>query len=475
MFKRILIANRGEIAVRILRCCRELEIETVAVYSEADATALHIQLATHAVCIGPAKAADSYLNMKAILTAAIKTGCDAIHPGFGFLSENSEFARLCQQSGITFIGPSPDVIDTMGNKSAARHLMQKHGIPVVPGSQGSLDTAQQAKQLADKIGYPVLLKAAAGGGGRGMRRVFSPEELVQNFDAARTEAIACFGNGEMYLEKLVLNPRHIEFQILADEHGNTVHLGERDCSIQRKNQKLMEETPCKALSEKLRAKMGNAAIKAAKAAGYTGAGTIEFVVSPEGEFYFIEMNTRIQVEHPITEMVTGIDLIREQIRVAAHLPLGFQQKEIQFSGHSIECRINAENPSKGFLPCPGKINFLHLPGGNGVRVDTALYTGYETSPFYDSMVAKIIVHASNRLQAIRRMRRALEELVIDGIDTGAELAHLILYHPDYLKGNYNTSFIEQNLDEILNWSVQAKGDNVSCQAHSNNVANSSTP
>ncbi len=474
MFKRILIANRGEIAVRILRCCRELEIETVAVYSQADATALHIQLATQAVCIGSAKATDSYLNMKAILTAAIKTGCDAIHPGFGFLSENSEFARLCQESGIIFIGPSPKVIDTMGNKSAARRLMQKHGVPVVPGSQGSLDTPQQAKALAGKIGYPVLLKAAAGGGGRGMRRVFSAEELVPSFEAARSEAIACFGNGEMYLEKLVLNPRHIEFQILADEYGNTVHLGERDCSIQRKNQKLMEESPCKTLSEELRKEMGSAAIKAAKAAGYTGAGTIEFVVSPEGEFYFIEMNTRIQVEHPVTEMVTGIDLIREQIRVAAHLPLGFQQQDIRFFGHSIECRINAENPAKGFLPCPGKINFLHLPGGNGVRVDTALYASYETSPFYDSMVAKIIVHAPNRLLAIRRMRRALEELVIDGIDTGAELAHLILYHPDYLKGNYTTSFIEQNLDEILSWSVQAKGDNTPCPAHSNNDANSST-
>ena len=456
MFKRILIANRGEIAVRILRCCRELDIETVAVYSEADKTALHVQLATQAVCIGPAKAAQSYLNAAAILTVAMETGCDAIHPGFGFLSENSEFARLCQECGITFIGPRPEVIDMMGNKSAARQLMIDHGVPVVPGSQGSLDTPEEAQRIADEIGYPVLLKAAAGGGGRGMRRVFSREELIPNFEAARAEAVACFGNGEMYLEKLVLNPRHVEFQILADEKGNTVHLGERDCSIQRKNQKLMEESPCKALSPELRKAMGEAAVNAAKAAGYTGAGTIEFVLSPEGEFYFIEMNTRIQVEHPVTEMVTGIDLIREQIRVAAHLPLGFEQKDIVFSGHAIECRINAENPAKGFLPSPGKVEFLHLPGGCGVRVDTALYPGYETSPFYDSMVAKIIVHAPNRLQAIRRMRRALEELVIDGIDTGADLAHLILYHPDYLKGNYNTSFIENYLEELLSWGKTAE-------------------
>ena len=456
MFKRILIANRGEIAVRILRCCRELDIETVAVYSEADKTALHVQLATQAVCIGPAKAAQSYLNAAAILTVAMETGCDAIHPGFGFLSENSEFARLCQECGITFIGPRPEVIDMMGNKSAARQLMIDHGVPVVPGSQGSLDTPEEAQRIADEIGYPVLLKAAAGGGGRGMRRVFSREEPIPNFEAARAEAVACFGNGEMYLEKLVLNPRHVEFQILADEKGNTVHLGERDCSIQRKNQKLMEESPCKALSPELRKAMGEAAVNAAKAAGYTGAGTIEFVLSPEGEFYFIEMNTRIQVEHPVTEMVTGIDLIREQIRVAAHLPLGFEQKDIVFSGHAIECRINAENPAKGFLPSPGKVEFLHLPGGCGVRVDTALYPGYETSPFYDSMVAKIIVHAPNRLQAIRRMRRALEELVIDGIDTGADLAHLILYHPDYLKGNYNTSFIENHLEELLSWGKTAE-------------------
>ena len=458
MFKRILIANRGEIALRILRCCREMEIETVAVYSEADRTALHVQLATQAVCIGPAKAADSYLNAQAILTAAVKTGCDAIHPGFGFLSENSEFARLCADCGITFIGPSGDVIDAMGNKSAARRLMQAAGVPVVPGSDGSIDTAADAAALAHKIGYPVLIKAAAGGGGRGMRRVYDPAELESSFEAARAEAVACFGDGEMYLEKLVENPRHVEFQILADEMGHVVHLGERDCSVQRKNQKLMEESPCKALTPDLREAMGRAAVNAAKAAGYTSAGTVEFVLAPDGQFYFIEMNTRIQVEHPVTEMVTGIDLIRQQIRIAAHLPLEFSQEDIHLTGHAIECRINAENPAKGFLPSPGKVTFLHLPGGCGVRVDTALYTGYETSPYYDSMVAKVIVHAPNRLQAIRRMRRALEELVIEGIDTGAGLAHMILYHPDYLKGSYTTSFIPEHLDELLSWDCPPKGD-----------------
>ncbi len=451
MFKRILIANRGEIALRILRCCREMEIETVAVYSTADKDALHVQLATQSVCIGPPKAADSYLNMRAILAAALKTGCDAIHPGFGFLSENSEFARLCAECGIVFIGPSGDVIDAMGNKSAARTLMIRNRVPVVPGSDGAVETAEDAARIAEKIGYPVLIKAAAGGGGRGMRRVFSPDELESSFAAARAESVACFGSGEMYLEKLVLQPRHVEFQILADNFGNVVHLGERDCSIQRKNQKLMEESPCKALSPALREQMGAAAVAAARAAGYTSAGTVEFVLSPEGEFYFIEMNTRIQVEHPVTEMVTGIDLIREQIRIAAGLPLGFTQDDVQLRGHAIECRINAEDPARNFMPCPGTVQFLHLPGGCGVRVDTALYTGYTTSPYYDSMIAKVIVHAPTRLEAIRRMRRALEELVIDGIHTGADLAHMILYHPDYMKGSYNTAFLEQHMDELLRW------------------------
>lgn len=451
MFKRILIANRGEIAVRIIRACRELDIETVAVYSTADANALHVQLATKAVCIGPAKAAQSYLNQTAILTAAVESGCEAIHPGYGFLSENDEFADLCAQCGLKFIGPSGDVIRKMGNKAAARELMIKAGVPVVPGSDGVIENADEALKVAERIGYPVLLKASAGGGGRGMRRVFSPEELPAAFASAQAEAVACFGNGEMYLEKLVLSPRHIEFQIMADRQGHVVHLGERDCSIQRKNQKLMEESPSKALSPKLREAMGRDAVKAAQSCGYEGAGTIEFVLDPDGNYYFIEMNTRIQVEHPVTEMVTGQDLVKEQIRVAAGLPLSFTQEDVHLNGHAIEVRINAEDPAKNFAPMPGKTEFVHFPGGCGVRVDSALYNGYELSPFYDSMVAKLIVHAPTRLAAIRRMRRVLEEFIVEGYPTGAELAHLILYHPDYLKGEYNTSFIENNLDELLNW------------------------
>ena len=451
MFKRILIANRGEIAVRIIRACREMGIETVAVYSTADADALHVQLATMAVCIGPAKAAQSYLNQTAILAAAVESGCDAIHPGYGFLSENDEFADLCVQCGLVFIGPSGDVIRKMGNKAAARALMQQAGVPVVPGSNGTLDTAEQALQAAAEIGYPVLLKASAGGGGRGMRRVFSPEELPAAFEAARSEAVACFGNGEMYLEKLVLSPRHIEFQIMADRHGNVVHLGERDCSIQRKNQKLMEESPSRALTPALRETMGRDAVKAAQACGYEGAGTIEYVLAPDGSYYFIEMNTRIQVEHPVTEMVTGQDLVKEQIRVAAGLPLSFTQQSIALQGHAIEVRINAEDPARGFAPAPGKTEFLHFPGGCGVRVDSALYTGYELPPYYDSMVAKLIVHAPTRLAAIRRMRRVLEEFIVEGYPTGADLAHMILYHPVFLKGEYSTAFLAEHLDELLDW------------------------
>lgn len=451
MLKRILIANRGEIAVRVIRACREMGIETVAVYSTADAGALHVQLATRAVCIGPARAAQSYLNQAAILTAAVETGCQAVHPGYGFLSENAEFADLCEKCGLKFIGPSGDVIRRMGNKSAARALMQAAGVPVVPGSDGIVQDAAQAAQTAGRIGYPVLIKASAGGGGRGMRRVFSPDELAPAFAAAQAEAKACFGDGEMYLEKLILKPRHIEFQIMADQHGHVVHLGERDCSIQRKNQKLMEESPSRALNPALRAEMGACAVAAAKACGYEGAGTVEFVLDQEGHYYFIEMNTRIQVEHPVTEMVTGIDLVREQLRVAAGLPLSFTQDEAGLCGHAIEVRINAEDPAAGFRPCPGKTEFLHFPGGCGVRVDSALYNGCELSPYYDSMVAKIIVHAPTRLGAIRRMRRALEELVVEGYPTGADLAHLILYHPEFLRGTYNTGFLEEHLDTLMHW------------------------
>ena len=452
MFQRILIANRGEIAVRILRACRELGVDTVAVYSSADADALHVQLATQAVCIGPAKAADSYLNVDALLTVACQTGCDALHPGYGFLSENAEFAQRCADLELTFIGPSGDVIRTMGNKAAARALMQSHGVPVVPGSDGPVSTAQDAQAVAEAIGYPVLVKASAGGGGRGMRRVDRPEELVAKFEEARAEALACFGDGQLYLEKLILNPRHIEFQILADRHGAVIHLGERDCSIQRKNQKLVEESPSKALSPQLREAMGAAAVAAARAAGYENAGTIEFVLDQDGKFYFIEMNTRIQVEHPVTELVTGLDLVREQIRVSAGLPLSVTQEEVLFRGHAIECRINAEDPAKGFQPCPGRIGFLHLPGGYGVRVDTGLYTGYELPPYYDSLMAKLIVYAPTRLEAIRRMRRALEELVIEGPATNTDLLHQILHHPDFVRGNYSTGFLEAHMDTLLAWS-----------------------
>ena len=452
MFQRILIANRGEIAVRILRACRELGVDTVAVYSSADADALHVQLATQAVCIGPAKAADSYLNVDALLTVARQTGCDALHPGYGFLSENAEFAQRCADLELTFIGPSGDVIRTMGNKAAARALMQSHGIPVVPGSDGPVSTAQDAQAVAEAIGYPVLVKASAGGGGRGMRRVDRPEELVAKFEEARAEALACFGDRQLYLEKLILNPRHIEFQILADRHGAVIHLGERDCSIQRKNQKLVEESPSKALSPQLREAMGAAAVAAARAAGYENAGTIEFVLDQDGKFYFIEMNTRIQVEHPVTELVTGLDLVREQIRVSAGLPLSVTQEEVLFRGHAIECRINAEDPAKGFQPCPGRIDFLHLPGGYGVRVDTGLYTGYELPPYYDSLMAKLIVYAPTRLEAIRRMRRALEELVIEGPATNTDLLHQILHHPDFVRGNYSTGFLEAHMDTLLAWS-----------------------
>lgn len=449
MFKRILIANRGEIAVRIIRTCKELGIEAVAVYSNVDSTSLHVQLADYAVCIGSAKATDSYLNMKNILAAATSLGCDAIHPGFGLLSENSTFARLVEECGITFIGPSGDVIDNMGNKSMARKIMIEAGVPVVPGSDGSVNTLEEAKVVAKQIGYPVLIKASAGGGGRGMRKAFNVDEFDDAYTTAKAEAKACFGDDDMYLEKLILEPKHIEFQILADNYGNVIHLGERDCSIQRRNQKMIEEAPSKALSTSLREKMGQDAIKAAKGAGYTNAGTIEYVLDKEGNYYFIEMNTRIQVEHPITEMVTGVDLIREQIRIAANQRLSIRQNDIKMNGHAIECRINAENPRENFRPCPGKINSLHIPGGLGVRIDTTLYQGYTVSSHYDSMIAKVIVHGSNRLEAIRRMRRVLAELVIDGIDTNQELQYIILHNSEYVKGNFDTSFIEKNLDKMV--------------------------
>lgn len=459
MFKRVMIANRGEIALRVLRACRDLDVDTVVACSDADADSLPVQLAGRSVCVGPARAADSYLNGDAILTAAIATGCDAVHPGYGFLSENADFADRCAENGLKFIGPSGDVIRRMGNKAAARTLMQSVGVPVVPGSDGPVRDAAEAGEVADAIGYPVLIKAAAGGGGRGMRRAFTPRELEEKFEEARSEAVANFGDGEMYLEKLILSPRHIEFQILADQQGNIIQLGERDCSIQRKNQKLIEESPSKALTPELRAEMGAAAVRAARAAGYENAGTVEFVLDGEGHFYFIEMNTRIQVEHPVTELVTGMDLVREQLRIAAGLPLSRRQEEIVLTGHAIECRINAEDPARQFAPCPGRVEFLHLPGGPGVRVDTALFAGYELPPYYDSLCAKVDVHAPTRLEAVRKMRRALEELMIEGFSTNATLAHQIMYHPDFVKGNIDTGFLEKNMDTMLKWCEAAEEEN----------------
>ena len=461
MLKKVLIANRGEIAVRIIRECLDCSIEAVSVYSTADKQALHTIIATKAICIGGPRAGESYLNISHIIDAAKADKCDAIHPGFGFLSENSQFARACEENGIKFIGPASDTIDRMGNKSAARRLMVKAGVPVVPGSDGAVKDAEEAVTIADKIGYPVLLKASAGGGGRGMRKAYDKEEVREGFAAASAEAESCFGNGEMYVEKLIENPRHIEFQILADSQGNVVHLGERDCSVQRRNQKLVEEAPAWGLSSKLRDEMGAAAVKAAKAANYENAGTIEFVVDKDNQFYFIEMNTRIQVEHPVTEMVTGVNIVKEQLRIAAGLPLGFSQEDVQLSGHAIECRITAENVFANFAPCPGKVEFIHFPAGAGIRVDSALYNGCQISPFYDSMVAKIIARGDTRLEAVRRMRRALEETVITGVETTLPVQHLLMYNADFLRGGYDTSFIENHLTELLSIYEAAGGKNES--------------
>ncbi|MGF6375765.1 acetyl-CoA carboxylase biotin carboxylase subunit [Clostridiales Family XIII bacterium PM5-7] len=449
MLKKVLIANRGEIAVRIIRECMDSSIETVAVYSTADKQALHAILASKSICIGGPRASESYLNINNIIEAAKATGCDAIHPGFGFLSENSQFARQCEENGIKFIGPSSDVIDQMGNKAAARTLMTAAGVPVVPGSDGPVATAEEAADIAEEIGYPVLMKASAGGGGRGMRKAYNREEALAGFASGSSEAESCFGNGEMYVEKLIENPRHIEIQILADSQGNTIHLGERDCSIQRRNQKLLEEAPAWGLDEELRTQMGDAAVKAAKAAGYENAGTIEFVVDKDNNFYFIEMNTRIQVEHPVTEMVTGVNIVKEQLRIASGLPLSFTQEDIKVEGHAIECRITAEKVFEHFAPCPGKVEFIHFPAGAGIRVDSALYNGCDINPFYDSMVAKVIVKGDTRLDAVRRMRRALEETVIKGVETTLPIQHLLMFNGDFLRGGYDTGFMEKHLKELL--------------------------
>lgn len=442
MFNKILIANRGEIAVRIIRTCREMGIETVAVYSEADKEALHVMLADQAVCIGTAKSKDSYLNIQNIITATVLTGATAIHPGFGFLSENSSFARMCEDCNITFIGPKADTIDLLGNKSTARETMKKAGVPVIPGSDGNVASALDAMTIAEKIGYPVMIKACSGGGGKGMRAVYRPEDMEKAFNSAKAEAKAGFGDDTLYMEKLIINPKHIEFQILADALGNVVHLGERDCSVQRRNQKLVEESPSPVMTEELRKKMGNAAVKAAKASGYCNAGTIEFLLDNDGNYYFMEMNTRIQVEHPITEMVTGIDMVSQQIKIAAGEELSYRQEDIKFQGHAIECRINAEDPKRGFIPSPGRVDNLLLPGGYGIRVDSAIYPGYTIPPHYDSMLAKIIAYGSSREEALRRMRRALVEMVIDGINTNAEFQYELLEQSEVISGTYNTGLIE---------------------------------
>lgn len=445
MINKILIANRGEIAVRIIRACKEMNIKTVAVYSEVDKDAMHVKLADEAICIGPANSSKSYLNFKNIIEAANITGADAIHPGFGFLSENSQFAKICEESNIKFIGPNYRVIELMGNKSNAKELMKNAGIPVIPGSDGSVKGLKDAIKIANEIGYPIMLKAAAGGGGKGIRIVNIPEELESNYNIVKQEAKLSFNDDEIYIEKFVKNPRHVEIQILADEHGNVIHLGERDCSIQRRNQKVIEETPSTAIDDKLRNKMGEAAIKAVKASGYTSCGTIEFLVDSDKNFYFMEMNTRIQVEHPITEERTGIDIVKVQIRISAGETLKIKQKDVKFNGYSIECRINAENPAKNFRPCPGTITGVILPGGNGVRVDTAIYSGYTIPSNYDSMIAKIITHGDTRNEAISKMKRALEETVIEGVDTNIDFLFKIIKNPNFIRGNFDTSFIEKEI------------------------------
>ena len=448
MLRKVLIANRGEIAVRIIRACREMGIRTVAIYSEADKNALHTKLADEAICIGPAQSAKSYLNIKAILEAACLTGADSIHPGYGFLSENASFAKICEEMGIKFIGPKSKLIELLGNKSKAKETMKKAGVPVVRGSEGLLASKKQAVELAEEIGYPVMLKASAGGGGRGIRVAYSKDELEKEYDLVRQEAKISFNDDSIYLEKFIENPRHVEIQVLADEKGNCVHLGERDCSVQRRNQKVLEESPSGILDSKTRTKMGEVAVKAVKEIGYTNAGTIEFLVDKNLDFYFMEMNTRVQVEHPVTEMVTGIDIIKEQIKIASGEKLSFTQKDIKFTGHSMEARINAENPEKNFMPCPGTITGLHLPGGNGVRVDTAIYSGYTVPPTYDSMLAKIIVHGKDRNESIAKLKSAIAELVVEGIQTNADFILEILGNEDFVNNNYDTSFIQKLLRMI---------------------------
>ena len=447
MFRKILIANRGEIAVRIIRAARELGIDTVAVYSTADKEALHTLLADEAVCIGPAKSTDSYLNMNAVLSAAVLTGAEAIHPGFGFLSENSKFATMCEEVGIKFIGPSGAVMDLMGDKINARAQMIKAKVPVIPGSDGEVHTSEEALEVAEKIGYPVMLKASAGGGGKGIRKVEKAEDLVAAFESASSEAKAAFGNGAMYMERVIYPARHIEVQILADQQGHVVHLGERDCSLQRNNQKVLEESPSVAIGKTLRQQIGEAAVRAAQSVGYENAGTIEFLLDEaKGEFYFMEMNTRVQVEHPVTEFVTGVDIVKEQIKIANGQELSFSQDDVEIRGHAIECRINAENPAFNFAPSPGKISNVYLPsGGVGLRVDSAVYPGYTIPPYYDSMIAKIIVHGENRFDALMKMQRALYELEIDGVVTNSGFQLDLISDSNVIAGDYDTAFLMEKV------------------------------
>ena len=447
MFKKVLIANRGEIAVRIIRACRELGVRTVAVFSEPDRESLHAMIADEAICIGPAKSADSYLNIKAILAACELTGAEAVHPGFGFLSENAGFARMCARCGVTFIGPSPEAMTLMGDKATAKQTMKKAGVPVVPGSDGLIESVEEAKALAEEIGYPVMVKASAGGGGRGIRRVDRPEDLEDAIVNAKQEAKSFFGDDGVYLEKFIVDPRHVEIQLLADKYGNTVYLGERDCSLQRRNQKMVEECPSPIMTPELRARMGEAAVRAAKACGYENAGTVEFLLSGD-HFYFMEMNTRIQVEHPVTEFVTGVDLVKMQIRIAAGEELPFKQEDIHLTGHAIECRINAENPAQGFRPSPGRITALHMPGGPGIRIDTAVYSGYEITPYYDSMIAKLIAYAPTREEALKKMNWALAEFLVEGVDTNIDFQLKLLRDPDVEAGNYDIGFLGRNLGRL---------------------------
>ena len=449
MFKKVLIANRGEIAVRIIRACRELGIHTVAVYSTADKNALHTMIADEAVCIGPAPSKDSYLNMKAIIAACEITGADAVHPGFGFLSENASFARTCEKCGITFIGPRAPSIEMLGDKAQAKETMKENGVPVIMGSDGAISNIHAAYTLAKELGYPVLIKASAGGGGRGIRIVNDESELEKQMNAAKQEALTCFGNDEVYMEKFIVNPKHIEIQILADNYGDVIYLGERDCSMQRRNQKVLEEAPSPAsfMTPQLREKMGKAACTAARACGYRNAGTIEFLVDKDGNFYFMEMNTRIQVEHPITEQVTGIDLVKQQLLIAQGEHLSIKQEDVQIKGHAIECRINAENPEQGFRPSPGIIRSLFIPGGFGIRVDTAVYQGYDIPPYYDSMIGKLIVYGKDRQEAIAKMRWALSEFIVEGVSTNVDFQLKLIRTPEFIDGNYDNGFL--NRTDIL--------------------------